>query len=194
VPDEPAGLEGGHLTVICGCMFSGKTGRLIELLEAERAGERRVVACKHQLDARYDATRLATHDGRSFPAVAAADAGQVLARAGDADVVGIDEAQFFGRPLVAVCQTLIGAGKTVIVVGIDHDTWGQPFPPLPELKTLADEVEQRYARCTVCGQPAEFHQRMVPVIGGNLVGGPGEFEPRCAEHFTPLPPPAPVYE
>jgi thymidine kinase len=184
----------GSLIVICGCMFSGKTGRLIELLEAERAAGWRVVACKHQLDARYDATRLATHDGRSFTAVAAADAAQVLARATGADVVGIDEAQFFGRALVDVCRTLVKGGKTVVVVGIDHDTWGQPFPPLPELKALADEVEQRYASCAVCGAPAEFHQRMVPVIGGNLVGGPGEFEPRCAEHFTPLPPPAPVYE
>ena len=182
------------MIVICGCMFSGKTGRLIELLEAERERGRRVVACKHQLDARYDATRLATHDGRSLTAVAAADATQVLVRAAGADVVGIDEAQFFGRPLVAVCQTLARAGKTVIVAGIDHDTWGQPFPPLPELKALADEVEQRYAPCADCGAPAEFHQRMVPVIGGNLVGGPNEFAPRCAAHFTPLPPPAPVYE
>jgi thymidine kinase len=174
-------------------MFSGKTGRLIELLESERAAGRRVVACKHQLDARYDATRLATHDGRSFTAVAAGDAGQVLARAGDADVVGIDEAQFFGRALVAVCQTLTRDGKMVIVAGIDHDTWGQPFPPLPELKALADEVEQKHAPCAVCGQPAEFHQRMVPVVGGDLVGGPNEFEPRCRGHFTPLPPPAPAY-
>ena len=184
----------GSLTVICGCMFSGKTGRLIELLEAERVTGRCVVACKHRLDARYDATRLATHDGQSFPAVATRNAAEVLSRAAEADVVGIDEAQFFGRPLTAVCQTLLSAGKTVIVAGIDHDTWGQPFPPLPELKALADEVEQRYARCTVCGRPAEFHQRMVPVIGGNLVGGPQEFEPRCAAHFTPLPPPAPAYE
>lgn len=180
--------------MICGCMFSGKTGRLIELLECERAAGRHVLACKHQLDARYDATRLATHDGRSFPAVAAVDAGQVLARARGADVVGIDEAQFFGRALVTVCQTLARDGKTVIVAGIDHDTWGQPFPPLPELKALADEVEQKYAPCAVCGRPAEFHQRMVPVVGGDLVGGPSEFEPRCREHFTPLPPPAPVYE
>jgi thymidine kinase len=184
----------GRLVVICGCMFSGKTGRLIARLAAASAAGQRVIACKHQFDARYNATRLATHDGQSFPAVATATVEAIMAQAADADVVGIDEVQFFGRPLVAICQTLVNSGKTVIAVGIDHDTWGQPFPPLPELKALADEVEQKHAACTVCGQPAPYHQRMVPVVDGNLVGGPAEFEPRCPAHFTPLPPPAPVYE
>ena len=175
-------------------MFSGKTALLIERLAAARAAGHRTLACKHQLDARYDATRLATHDGQAIPAVAVATAADVLARAGSADVIGIDEAQFFGRALIAVCQKLVSSGKTVIAAGIDHDTWGQPFPPLPELTALADEVEHKYATCTVCGQPARYHQRMVPVIQGNLVGGPNEFQPRCAAHFTPLPAPAPVYE
>ena len=184
---------GGRLIVIAGCMFAGKTARLIERLKAARAAGRRVAAFKHPLDTRYDPTHLITHDGGSFDALAVARANDVLAHAGDADVVGIDEAQFFGRELVAVCQKLRADGKTVIVAGIDHDTWGQPFPPLPQLKALADEVEQRHAPCTVCGQPATFHQRVAPVIDGQLVGGPGEYEPRCPAHFTPLPPPAPVY-
>lgn len=194
IPEGGKSHSRGRLVVICGCMFSGKTARLIEHLQAARTAGQRVVACKHQLDARYNATQLATHDDRSFPAVATATVAEILARAANADVVGIDEVQFFGRALVAVCQTLVSAGKTVVVAGIDYDTWSQPFPPLPELKALADEVEERYAACTVCGQPATYHQRMVPVVDGNLVGGPAEFEPRCPAHFTPLPPPAPVYE
>jgi thymidine kinase len=59
---------------------------------------------------------------------------------------------------------------------------------------MADEVELLDTPCTVCGRAARFSQRMVPVVDGNLVGGPAEFEPRCPAHFTPLPPPAPVYE
>lgn len=184
----------GGLVVIAGCMFAGKTARLIEHLEAARAAGRRVVACKHRLDARYHPDRLVTHDGREFPAIAVADCAEVAARADAAEVIGVDEAQFFGRELPAVCQTLMAAGKTVIVAGIDHDTWGQPFPPLPQLKALADKVEQKYAPCGVCGQPAELHQRMVPVVDGNLVGGPREVQPRCRAHFSPPPLPPPVYE
>ncbi len=184
----------GQVVVICGCMFAGKTARLIERLDAARRAGRRVVACKHRLDARYDCDRLVTHDGRDFPALAVADAAEILTHVSDAETVGIDEAQFFGRRLADFCVAMAQSGKHVVVAGIDHDTWGQPFPPLPQLKAVADLVEQRYAPCGVCGRPAEFHQRMVPVIDGQLVGGPHEYQPRCAEHFTPLPPPAPTYE
>ncbi len=175
-------------------MFSGKTARLIEHLQAARAAGRRVVACKHRLDARYDPAHLATHDGRSFEAVAVANAGDILPAATDAAVVGIDEAQFFGGALVPVCQALTGAGGAVIVAGIDHDAWGRPFPPLPELCRRADAVERLAAPCTVCGRPAVYSQRIVPVRDDEMVGGPGEYEPRCPAHFTPLPPPAPHYE
>lgn len=181
------------LVVITGCMFAGKTARLIDRLAAAGAAGRRVLACKHRLDARYHPTRLATHDGRSLDAVAVADAAEVAARAAAADVVGVDEAHFFGRPLLGVARALRAAGRAVVVAGIDRDAWGQPFPPLPELVGIADEVERLHAPCAVCGRPAVYSQRMVPVIGGQMVGGPGEYQPRCPEHFAPLPPPRPVY-
>ena len=59
----PTGSEhtAGRLVVICGCMFAGKTTRLIELLRTAAAAGRRVLAVKHADDTRYDPTRLATH-------------------------------------------------------------------------------------------------------------------------------------
>jgi len=175
-------------------MFAGKTARLIQRLRESRADGRRVVACKHRLDDRYDPNQLRTHDGWAFEAVAVCAAGEILAVAEAAEVVGVDEAQFFGLALVPVCSELTRAGRVVIVAGIDHDAWGQPFPPLPQLKQLADEVESRSAPCTVCGRPARFSQRMVPVVDGRMVGGPGQYEPRCLAHFRPLPGRPPVYE
>lgn len=183
----------GRIEVICGCMFAGKTARLIERLEAARQAGRTVRAFKHALDARYDAGHLATHDGRRFDALVTADADEIVRHGATADVVGIDEAQFFGRPLVGACVTLRGQGRQVIVVGIDHDAWGQEFVPLPQLKRLADHVEVLCVPCTRCGAPARFSQRMVPVKNADMVGGPAEYEPRCARCFQPLPPPAPRY-
>lgn len=183
----------GRLTVICGCMFAGKTAALIErLAEAQRAG-RRVCAFKHAIDVRYQAARLATHDGHTFPAQVASTAADILAQRGDADVMGVDEAQFFGRPLVGACRTLVASGVDVLVVGIDHDAWGRPFPPLPELTRLADEVRVLSAPCRVCGRPARFSERLVPVTDPLMVGGPEAYEPRCAACFHPLPAPAPAY-
>ena len=183
----------GRLEVICGCMFSGKTARLIALLEDARRAERRVAAFKHQLDARYDACHLATHDGRRFDALAVDDATDILERGAETDVVAVDEAQFFGRPLIGVCEALRTRGQRVIIVGIDHDAWGQEFTPLPQLKAIADAVDVLHVPCTVCGQPACFSQRVVPITRPDMVGGPAEYEPRCAACFRPLPPPAPRY-
>lgn len=183
----------GRIVVVCGCMFAGKTARLIHRLQTAADAGRRVVACKHRLDARYDPDRLVTHDGREFDAVAVSDGREIAALAAKADVLGIDEAQFFGRTLAGVCDGLARAGHDIIVAGIDNDAWGQPFPPLPELKTLANEVELLCAPCTKCGEPARYSQRMVPVREGFMVGGLSEYEPRCEACFKPLPAPAPVY-
>jgi thymidine kinase len=182
----------GRIVVICGCMFSGKTARLIDRLQAAESAGKRVAAFKHALDRRYDADHLRTHDGRSFQARAVPDVAEIEAT--DAEVVGVDEAQFFGRGLIAACRSLAACGREVVVSGIDHDAWGQPFPPLPELKAVAADVEWLAAPCAKCGRPSPYSQRVVPVRDGNMVGGPESYEPRCRDCFTPLPAPAPVYE
>lgn len=167
-------------------MFAGKTARLIEHLSAARAAGLRVSAFKHTLDDRYAPTELATHDKRHFTAHAVPDADAIEAGARDADVIGIDEAQFFGPRLAEVCAGLREHGKRVILAGIDHNAWGLPFTPLPQLKEIADNIESMHAPCGVCGEPARFSQRIVPVVGGRMVGGPREYEPRCERCFVPL--------
>lgn len=167
----------GRLVVIRGCMFAGKTARLIALLvAAERAG-RRVAAFKHARDCRYARDGLVTHDGRTHPALALVDtqAARAAATAAVADVIGVDEAQFFWPPLAPLCAEWRAAGRLVLVAGIHHDAWGREFPPLPALAAAADEVDTLAAPCTVCGAPAEFTQRMTPVVDGNLIGGAGDF-------------------
>ncbi|MBK9128267.1 MAG: thymidine kinase [Phycisphaerales bacterium] len=184
----------GKLTVIRGCMFAGKTAMLIERLRAAEAAGRRVVAVKHALDARYASDCLATHDSRRFPA-RAVDAPEALVPLADGvDVVGVDEAQFFGVGLVEVVERLRRCGCDVVVAGIDHDAWGQDFPPLPLLARVADEDVVRTVPCTRCGRPARFSERVTPVVGEDLVGGPGDYRPRCAACFQPLPAPGPTYE
>ena len=193
MPDSEDATPTGRIEVICGCMFAGKTGLLIERLAAAQRAGRSVCAFKHRLDARYDASHLATHDDRRFDAVAVCSAAEGLERSVGAEVVGLDEAHFFGRPLIAACRTMRARGQRVILVGLDYDMWGQPLTPLPELKEIADCVDVLHTACAVCGKPARHSQRMVPIIGNDIVGGPAEYQPRCPDCFEPLPPPAPEY-
>lgn len=184
--DRGSNLQ-GRLEVIRGCMFSGKTERLIaRLRDAQQLGLR-VVAIKHRIDDRYDATHLVTHRHDRFDALRATDAAEIEHLAADHDVIGIDEGHFFGAPLLPVVKRLIQQGKRVIVAGIDNDAWGKPFRPMPELISLADEDVLATTACVRCGKDARFSQRMVPVHSAYMVGGAGDYEPRCGDCFEPLP-------
>ena len=176
----------GRLEVIHGSMFAGKTECMIARLRRHEGQGRTVRAFKHAIDARYDPDHLVTHRGDHFQAQRVPHAAAILEVCADADVVAIDEGHFFKQELVAVVEKLRARGATVLVAGITYDAWGRAFEPLPELIALADEEILCRAPCRICGQAAPFTQRLVPVNTEHMVGGVGEYEPRCAEHFTPL--------
>jgi thymidine kinase len=179
----------GRLIVVQGSMFSGKTEDLIARLRQAVAQGQTVRAFKHNIDDRYDPDHLVTHRGDHFEALRVPGARAILDRLEGADLVAIDEGHFFKMALVPVVQALLQRGVAVIIAGISHDAWGRPFEPMPQLAAMADEVKTLEAPCRVCGKPAPFTQRLTPINTLHMVGGLADYEPRCAEHFTPLPGP-----
>jgi len=177
----------GRLILIRGCMFSGKSERLLDRLRSARAEQRTAVAFKHASDDRYAAAQIVTHNGRRDDATAIGDPAAILELADDAAWIGIDEAQFFGDALVEVCRTLVQQGREVVVAGLDLDSWGQPFGPMPALAAIADEIVDAHGRCARCGATADHTQRLAPVEGQKMVGGPESYEPRCAACFEAPP-------
>lgn len=176
----------GRIEVIKGCMFSGKTEELIARLRvAEEAGQT-VRAFKHAIDSRYDPDHLITHLGERFDATRVPEAAAIERLSADAEVVGIDEGHFFNLPLIDAVRRLFLARKRVIIVGLENDAWGRPFDPMPQLAAMAHHVVTKRVACTKCGDAAPFTQRMVPVTDRTMVGGVGEYEPRCHKHFEPL--------
>lgn len=167
-------------------MFAGKTEHMIARLRQAVERGQRVRAFKHAIDNRYDLHHLVTHTQDRFEAVPVPDAAAVLRESAEFNFVAIDEGQFFKMALIPVIEALLTRGTSVIVAGITHDAWGRPFAPMPELIALADEVTTKYSPCRTCGKPAPYTQRMKPMSALHMVGGLGEYEPRCAEHFTPL--------
>lgn len=181
------------IEVICGCMFAGKTTALIARLEAAQAEGLRVAAFRHAGDDRYDADALATHDARRFPARPARSAADIERAAADFDVIGVDEAHFFGPALTAAAERISHSGRRVIAVGLDFNAWGGPFEPFPELKRIAERVDALTAPCADCGAPARYSQRVTPVLTRLMVGGIGDYLPKCGGCFEALPgEPAPL--
>ncbi len=172
--------------MVQGSMFGGKTERLIACLRAARAQGLRVMAFKHCIDNRYDSRHLVTHTQDRFEAVPVPNAESIVTLSEGMNLVAIDEGHFFKKALVDVVRILLDKGTSVIIAGITYDAWGRPFEPMPQLVAFADEVVTRQAPCRVCGCPAPYTQRMMAVYTEHMVGGVGEYEPRCSEHFIPL--------
>lgn len=166
-------------------MFSGKTEELIRRLNRARIARQQVEIFKPVLDARFSETEVVSHDENAILSTPVDSAYQIILMSGAAQVIGIDEAQFFGLELVEVCRELAESGKRVIVAGLDQDYLGKPFEPIPQLMAIAEYVTKLHAICVVCGSPANHSQRIVENTGRVVVGAGESYEPRCRRCFEP---------
>lgn len=181
---EPPHLRTGWIEVICGSMFSGKTEELIRRLNRARIAKLNVRIFKPALDTRYHEENIVSHSALSIPSIPVQTAGQIPVLAGDCDVVGIDEAQFFDKEIVAVCNTLANQGQRVIVAGLDMDFAGQPFGCMPQLMSIAEFITKVHAICVVCGDVAQYSYRLVPSQERVLLGETDSYEARCRRCFN----------
>jgi len=181
---EPPHLRTGWIELICGSMFSGKTEELIRRLNRARIAKLNVRIVKPALDTRYDVNNIVSHSAISIPSIPVQTAGQIIELAGDCDVVGIDEAQFFDKAIVHVCQTLANRGQRVVVAGLDLDFSGQPFGCMPQLMAVAEYVTKVHAICVVCGDIAQHSYRLVPSQERVLLGETDSYEARCRRCFN----------
>lgn len=185
------GRRAGWIEVVCGSMFSGKTEELIRRLKRARIARQRVALFKPAIDIRYaeefGEDTVVSHDASAMASTPVHTADQILLLVGEADVVGVDEAQFLGPELVDVCTQLARSGKRVVCAGLDQDYLGRPFEPVPSLMAVAEHVTKLHAICVVCGAPANHSQRIVANESRVLVGEAESYEPRCRQHFQPRP-------
>ena len=173
----------GRIEVVCGSMFSGKTEELIRRINRARIARQRVEIFKPAVDTRYSAEDVVSHDGGIILSTPVENSQAILLLASEADVVGIDEAQFFDSGLVDVCNQLANRGVRVIVAGLDMDFKGVPFGPIPALCAIADEVTKVHAICVKCGALAYVSHRLVANDKRVLLGETGEYEPLCRDCY-----------
>jgi thymidine kinase len=179
----------GRVEVISGPMFAGKTEELLRRVRRAMIAGRRVTVVGHALDTRHAPDRLASHVGVAHPSLAAATVIDLERAVPEgAEIVAIDEAQFFGAELVAAVGRLADRGLTVVVAGLDVTFVGQPFEPMPSLMALAERVDKLTAICVVCGEEAVFHVRVATPTAparelvSQHVGGTELYQARCRRH------------
>lgn len=174
----------GWIEVIAGCMFSGKTEELIRRLRRAMIAKQKVIVFKPKIDNRYSEREIVSHSEQSLPSEVVEDASEILELSKDAQVIGIDEAQFFKMNIVDVANKLADEGKRVIIAGLDQDYRGQPFEPIPQLLAIAEYITKTLAICVICGNPADRTQRKTLTKDRVVVGASDIYEARCRKCHT----------
>ncbi len=173
----------GHIEVICGSMFSGKTEELIRRLNRALIARQKVEIFKPAIDKRYHESDVVSHNESSIRSTPVQFADDIILLAGDCDVVGIDEVQFLDQQVVNVASVLANSGKRVILAGLDMDFEGKPFEPMPQLLAIAEYVTKVHAICMKCGDLASYSFRLSDSKEKVFIGEKEAYEARCRKCF-----------
>lgn len=177
------GQKTGWIEVVCGSMFSGKTEELIRRLNRAKIAKQKVEIFKPAIDVRYHLEDIVSHNQNAIRSTPVNASDEILLMTSDCEVVGIDEAQFFDAGIVDVVNKLAENGKRVIIAGLDMDSKGVPFGPMPALMSVAEYVTKVHAICVVCGDIAHYSYRKVPDEQQVMLGESDTYEARCRKCF-----------
>jgi len=173
----------GWIEVVCGSMFSGKTEELIRRLNRAMLANQHVEIFKPAVDKRYDKVKIVSHKDSSIQSTPVNFANDILLRAGNCEVVGIDEAQFFDEEVVQVASKLANQGKRVIIAGLDMDFEGNPFKPMDALMATAEYITKVHAVCMKCGNVASYSHRRTKSKQTIVLGEKDIYEALCRSCF-----------
>ena len=177
-------MQKGSIEVICGSMFSGKTEELLRRLKRAEFAKLNIAVFKPKIDKRYDTQKVVSHDENTTQAIAVEGAKDILELTNNAQVVAIDEAQFFDTGLVDVCNILANAGVRVIIAGLDMDFLGKPFGVIPQILAIAEHITKVHAICVDCSAIANHSFRKTTDKNLVQIGEKEEYKPLCRNCFT----------
>jgi len=183
----------GYLEIILGPMFSGKTSSLIKIYNTEILNGKRVVVINHSSDTRYSKTLLSTHDKQMIPCDFISDlkdawrneASPFNVNLRQADIILINEAQFFPDLKEIVLEMVELYYRHVVICGLDGDFKRKPFGEILDLIPYCDSVKKLSAICNVCinGTLAIFTNR-ISSEESQIVIGSDNYQPLCRNCYT----------
>ena len=171
----------GTLNVIGGCMFSGKTGKLIDRIAEHRRNHRRVLVLSFMLDNRYTSNGFGTHNGKTLLARKVMNLTHV--KPINCEVIAIDEFHLFHD--YNHITNWLERGYDIEVALINSDMKKSEVPAFSFAVSIADSVTILRAKCADCFEPAIFSQRTAP-MNNNIIGGSDLYAAKCRQCFVSI--------
>jgi len=166
-------------------MFSGKTSKLVAMVEVFTRMGYKVLTVKPKIDNRYGGKdEIHSHDHKKTPAILVdgEKPQEIIDKivASGANKVIFDEVQFFDKKKVLkVIEELRNMGIHVIAAGLLYDYQRKPFGATPDLMGLADERLELFAICQKCGSLARQTERVAGGKGKIVVGAADMYIASC---------------
>jgi len=182
--------KSGYLEIILGCMFSGKSTRLVEIYNQCKLSNISVTAINHSIDNRYDDELLSTHDQIKIPCIKTErlfdvftdyfdteSNTQLVPRIKDkikvarSNVILINEGQFF-PDLKDFVEAILKHHKQIYICGLDGDFQRKKFGQILDLIPLCDKVTKLTSLCSLCknGTSGIFSKRITSETEQTIVG------------------------
>lgn len=170
----------GHLEIWLGPMFSGKTSKLIETYKKHTYIEKKVVVVNYAEDTRYHETMLSTHDRTMIPCVQVIRLETIREQLLAADVILINEGQFFQDLFSVIVEMVDVHRKMVYICALDGDFLRGKFGQVLDLIPYCNEVVKLSALCAECkdGTAACFSHRVSSEVGQVVIGS-DNYVPLC---------------
>lgn len=183
-------MDGYCFELITGPMSCGKTEELLRRIRRCIIAKKKVLVISPDVDTRTDGDYIESRNGLWLDAVKVKHSIQIMSLVKDAQIVAIDELQFFDANIVPVITELMKQGKKIIGTGLELDFKAEPFGYMPQLMCIATKVDKLHAVCMKCGcEEATRTQRLIdgkpadknsPLI---MIGGDETYEARCIKCY-----------
>ena len=184
-------MSHGKLELILGPMFSGKSTELIRQISRYKIAGRKVLTITHSSDNRYGEKIISSHNGNQIKPDYALRNLEMLDNYDHyiyADIIFIEEGQFF-PDIYDFCKKATDIdNKIVIVSALDGDFQREPFPEISRLYPISDKITKLNAICLRCAKEniqsdALFSLRTVNSMDKHFVGGKNAYEAVCRYHY-----------
>lgn len=170
-----------------GCMFSGKTSRLIHEYNRWENINRNAIMINYIDDNRYGTDNYVySHDKNKIKCIKVRELFNISDKIlKNNDLILINEGQFFPDLIDFCLKWCEEYNKDIIVCGLDGNFMRKPFGQINDLISISDEVTKLTAYCKKCndGTKAIFSKRLSNEKE-NIVIGTDNYIPVCRKHYV----------
>lgn len=190
----------GHLEIILGSMYAGKTSKILEIYKQCIFCNIPVCIINHSSDTRYHDSMISTHDKIMAPCIQTMklndiwnysnveahynEISETHIKLRTSQVILINEGQFF-EDLYDVVIDMLNNNKKVYICGLDGDFKKNKFGQILDLIPHCDNVTKLSSLCSICknGTPGIFSMRLSDEKQQMLIGS-DNYIPVCRKCYS----------